>query len=225
QNIKMARHACHTCSFCRCRMENKRGRMRCVKHWQTTLAILAALAAPCAPADDFKTIDEKQYKNVDVSRVEPDGIIVITFSGGIVKILFNELSPKIKKKYGYNPQAAAAFSAEQSEQQAALAQQRKSDGEPPVAVEGSPVSSSQINLHWTDNANNKDRFELQRADGGSGATPQCGTFVTVQPSLPPSTIGFNDTGLPASHWYCYRVRAFSVGGNSSWSNSVSVRTH
>jgi fibronectin type III domain protein len=182
-------------------------------------------AVQFALADDFKTIDGKEYKNVEVSRVEPDGIVVTTFSGGIVKIPFNELSPEIKKKYGYNPQTAAAYSAEQSEQQAALAQQRKADGGPAVDVEGWPVSSSQINLQWTDNANNEDRFELQRADGGSGATPQCGTFVTVQPSLPPNTIGFNDTGLPASHWYCYRVRAFNGEGNSSWSNSVSVRTH
>ncbi len=77
-------------------------------------------------ADDFKTIDGKEYKNVKVSRVEPDGI-VITFSGGIVKIPFTELSPEIQKKYGYDSQAAGAYSAEQNEQQAALAQQRKAD--------------------------------------------------------------------------------------------------
>jgi len=69
-----------------------------MKYWQTTLAILAALAASIALADDFKTIDGKEYKNVKVSRVEPDGI-VITFSGGIVKIPFTELSPDIQKKY------------------------------------------------------------------------------------------------------------------------------
>ena len=43
-----------------------------MKYWQTTLAILAALAASIALADDFKTIDGKEYKNVKVSRVEPD---------------------------------------------------------------------------------------------------------------------------------------------------------
>jgi hypothetical protein len=31
-------------------------------------------------AEDFKTIDGKEYKNAKVSRAEPDGI-VITFSG------------------------------------------------------------------------------------------------------------------------------------------------
>src|SRR5438067_2679061 len=59
-------------------------------------------------ADDFKTTDGKEYKNVTISRVEPDGI-VITFSGGIVKIPFTELSPEIQNKYSYDPKAAGDF--------------------------------------------------------------------------------------------------------------------
>jgi hypothetical protein len=59
-------------------------------------------------ADDFKTTNGKEYKNAKLSRVEPDGI-VITFSGGIVKIPFLEMSPDIQKKYGYDPAAAADF--------------------------------------------------------------------------------------------------------------------
>jgi len=34
-----------------------------VKHWQTALVILAALSASLALADDFKTINGKEYKN------------------------------------------------------------------------------------------------------------------------------------------------------------------
>jgi len=97
-----------------------------VKYWQISLAILAALFASIASADDFKTNNGKEYKNAKVSRVEPDGI-VITFSGGIVKIPFTELSPEIQKKYGYDPQAAVTYSAQQNEQQAALARQRQAD--------------------------------------------------------------------------------------------------
>jgi hypothetical protein len=61
-----------------------------VKYWQTTLAILAALSASPALADDFKTFDGKEYKNATVTRVEPDGI-VIRFSGGIVTLPFADL--------------------------------------------------------------------------------------------------------------------------------------
>jgi hypothetical protein len=73
-----------------------------------TLAILAALSASIALADDFKTTDGKEYKNVKVSRVEPDGIVVITKTG-ISKIYFAELPQEIQNKYGYSPGAAADF--------------------------------------------------------------------------------------------------------------------
>lgn len=70
--------------------------------------IISLIALQLAIADDFKTVEGKEYKNATVSRVEPDGI-VIAFSGGIVKLPFTELPPEIQKKYGYDPQAAAAF--------------------------------------------------------------------------------------------------------------------
>ncbi len=65
-------------------------------------------------ADGFKTTEGKDYKNVKVSRVEPDGI-VISFSGGIVKIPFTELPSDVQKKYGYDLKAAEAFQHERYE--------------------------------------------------------------------------------------------------------------
>jgi hypothetical protein len=91
-----------------------------------SVAICFICVASVALADDFKTIDGKEYKNAKLSRVEPDGI-VITFSGGIVKIPFTELSADVQKKYGYDSSAAATYSAAEYEKQAALAQQRKAD--------------------------------------------------------------------------------------------------
>src|SRR4051812_35245084 len=41
-------------------------------------------------ADDFKLVTGKEYKNVTVSRVEPDGIVLKTKSG-ISKVYFVEL--------------------------------------------------------------------------------------------------------------------------------------
>jgi hypothetical protein len=81
-----------------------------IKCWQTILGALFLILCfgSLAFADDFETISGKEYKNVKVSRVEPDGI-VITFPGGIVKILFAEMSPDIQKKYGYDSAAAADF--------------------------------------------------------------------------------------------------------------------
>src|SRR5438094_5449061 len=54
--------------------------------------------ASLALADDFKAIDGKEYKNVEVSRVEPDGIVVKTKSG-ISKIYFVELPKDVQERF------------------------------------------------------------------------------------------------------------------------------
>src|SRR5438128_1165598 len=94
---------CPFVSFCYCRVESKRGRIRRRKHWKTTLAVLAALSASFALADDFKTIDGKEYKNAKVRRVEPDGIVLITKSG-LSKVYFVELPKEIQERFHYDAQ-------------------------------------------------------------------------------------------------------------------------
>lgn len=82
-----------------------------VKHWQTTLGILTALFASIALGDDFKTINGKEYKNVTVSRVEPDGIVLRTKSG-ISKVYFLELPKEVRDRFHYNSAQAAGYSAQ-----------------------------------------------------------------------------------------------------------------
>src|SRR6266516_6797842 len=74
---------------------------------KATLAILAALCAPIALADDFKTIDGKEYKNVTVNRVEPDGIVLKSKSG-ISKVYFVELPKEVQERFHYDPGKATA---------------------------------------------------------------------------------------------------------------------
>jgi hypothetical protein len=88
---------------------------------ESDVRILLACFASITLADDFKTIEGKEYKNVKVSRVEPDGV-VITFSGGIVKIPFTELPPEVQAKFGYNPQAATDY---QKQAYEAVSRERK----------------------------------------------------------------------------------------------------
>src|SRR6266480_40438 len=92
---------------------------------KATLAILAALCASIALADDFKTIDGKEYINVTVSRVEPDGI-VLSSKSGISKVYFTELPKDVQQQFNYDPEKGAAYSAEQN---AALEQVRKQQEE------------------------------------------------------------------------------------------------
>ncbi|MFH7813360.1 hypothetical protein ACH0C8_15725, partial [Acetobacter lovaniensis] len=51
-------------------------------------------------ADDFKTIDGKEYKNATVSRVEANGVMVKT-KGGISKVYFTELPKDVQERFHY----------------------------------------------------------------------------------------------------------------------------
>ena len=92
------------------------------------LAFFIFCLASGALADDFRAIDGKEYKNVTVSRVEPDGIVLRTKTG-ISKIYFVELPKEIQERFHYNATIASAYSAQQAVNRATTA----------VAGRGQPV--------------------------------------------------------------------------------------
>ena len=75
-----------------------------------TLVFVGALSLVLA--EDFKTTDGKEYKDATVKRVEPDGIVLATKSG-ISKLYFPELPKEVQQRFNYDPDKAAAYSAEQ----------------------------------------------------------------------------------------------------------------
>jgi hypothetical protein len=82
---------------------------------------LAALySSSLALADDFKTINGKEYKNATVSRVEPDGIVLRTKSG-ILKVYFTELPKEVQQRFGYDSEAEAKRAAAEAKRAAAEA--------------------------------------------------------------------------------------------------------
>ena len=78
-----------------------------------SLTFLSLSFISLALADDFKTLAGKEYKNVTVSRVEPDGI-VLTGKAGISKVYFAELPKDVQERFGYDSQKAGDYSAQQS---------------------------------------------------------------------------------------------------------------
>jgi thiol-disulfide isomerase/thioredoxin len=94
----------------------------------SSVFLLVACVASVALADDFKTIQGKEYKNVTLSRIEPDGIVLRTKSG-ISKLYFVELPKEVQERFHYNAAIAAAYSAQQSVNRASAA----------VVARGQPV--------------------------------------------------------------------------------------
>ena len=78
------------------------------------------------------------------------------------------------------------------------------------------VSSSQINLSWTDHAGNEAGFEIERSTDGV-------TFQLIG-TVGPDIDSVSNSGLRANKRYYYRVRAFNSSGRSAYSNIANART-
>jgi hypothetical protein len=85
-----------------------------------TLTLLSICVTSIALADEFKTTKGKEYKDVTVSRVEPDGIVIRTKSG-VSKIYFSELPEDVQRRF--NPVEAGKASGNDSERVAANEQE------------------------------------------------------------------------------------------------------
>jgi fibronectin type 3 domain-containing protein len=76
----------------------------------------------------------------------------------------------------------------------------------PGNMTATSVSTSQINLAWTDNSTNEAGFRLERCTGAG-----CTAFLSVA-NLGANVTSFNNTGLTAGTVYRYRVVAHNAGG-------------
>src|SRR5262249_31688203 len=88
------------------------------------LTFLILCFASAAFAEDFKTVNGKEYLDATVTRTDPDGIMVKTRSG-ITKIYFTELPKEVQERFHYDSEKAASYSAEQSANYSAYQKQQE----------------------------------------------------------------------------------------------------
>jgi hypothetical protein len=88
----------------------------------------------------------------------------------------------------------------------------------PSGLRVNAVSSSQIDLAWTDNANNESGQMVERCLGVA-----CANFAPII-TLAPNVTRYSDTGLAPGTAYSYRVMAQGSAGNSGYSNTATVTT-
>jgi uncharacterized repeat protein (TIGR01451 family) len=86
----------------------------------------------------------------------------------------------------------------------------------PSGLAATPVSSSQVDLSWTDNSASETGFEIERRPSG-------GSFSLLTPTAANST-AYSDGTVSDGTAYQYRVRAVNAGSNSSYSNTSSATT-
>jgi autotransporter-associated beta strand protein len=86
----------------------------------------------------------------------------------------------------------------------------------PSGLAAKSISGVQINLNWTDNSTNEDRFEIQRKAGINGTNSQIGEVAA-------GVTNFTDTYLlPTTDSYYYRVLAANTAGYSAYSAEASA---
>jgi hypothetical protein len=73
-----------------------------------TFLIFVLYFASIGAADDFTTTDGKEYKNVTIRRVEPDGIVLVT-DWGISKVYFAELPKDVQERFAYRMPKASGY--------------------------------------------------------------------------------------------------------------------
>lgn len=86
----------------------------------------------------------------------------------------------------------------------------------PSALSATAVSSSAIDLTWTDNSNDETTFNIERSLDGA-------VFIDLA-SVAADVTSYADTGLSPETTYWYRVNAENTGGTSAWSNTASAAT-
>jgi subtilisin family serine protease len=87
----------------------------------------------------------------------------------------------------------------------------------PSNLSGTAVSSSKINLSWSDNSYGEDGFKIERRKGASGIFSQIAVVSA-------NTTFYSDTGLDKLTTYYYRVSAFRGINTSGFSANTSVTT-
>jgi Tol biopolymer transport system component len=90
---------------------------------------------------------------------------------------------------------------------------------PPADLRLARVSSTQLKLTWTDQAQNEQQFQVERStDGGSTFTLRARRAAVAGTG---GTTFYTDSGLTPGTTYIYRVRAWSDGAGSEWAGPVS----
>lgn len=167
--------------------------------------------------------ESNYFENVDTpyEYFSPNGLIkavnnVTVNCTGVAA--FND--PVFAPPYAYTPDAAADVKALVTSGAGAGG---GGGGNPPPSAPSAPsnlaasaASSSQINLSWTDNANNEDGFRIERSSDGTNFSE----IATVGANA----TSFANTGLAAATTYHFRVRAYNTGGNSAYSNTANATT-
>ena len=176
-----------------------------MKYWKIPLAILAVLSTSLALADDFKTIDGKEYKNVTVSRVEPDSIVLKSKSG-VAKIYFTELPKEVQERFHYNAQQAAQYTAQTIEENKLSRQQEAEEAQKRAEQAAAQLAMRRQQQQAEIQQQQRKEAEAERRQREAEQQPQT---QTAAQSTPPSR---SQEGIPEHTYELLQDHTIDFGG-------------
>ncbi|MFO0891501.1 MAG: fibronectin type III domain-containing protein [Isosphaeraceae bacterium] len=87
----------------------------------------------------------------------------------------------------------------------------------PTGLTATNITTTCIDLSWTDNAGNETGYRVERSSNGT-------TWSQLGGDLPANTVSYSDTSASAGTTYSYRVRAFNASATSSYSALATATT-
>jgi hypothetical protein len=88
----------------------------------------------------------------------------------------------------------------------------------PTGLSAVVISANQIDLTWTDAANNEAGYQIERCDFFG-----CSLFANIG-NLGPDAVAFSDLTTTVGNFYAYRVRAVNAAGDSPYSDEFYATT-
>jgi len=79
------------------------------------------------------------------------------------------------------------------------------------------VSSTQVDLSWTDNSTNEAAYTVERSKDNAA-------WTVLTSALPPDAAFYSDTSVGPLTTYYYRIKATNASGASAYSNTTSATT-
>ena len=93
--------------------------------------------------------------------------------------------------------------------------------DPPSNPQATPISTSQIDISWTDNSDNEEGFTIERAPDDNGNP---GSFEDIK-SVSADIETYSDINLFPDTTFHYRVKSYNSAGTSDCTDIVSASTH
>lgn len=150
----------------------------------------------------------ERASSISPSSFAPDTPYVQIVSLPVDSVNYSDLGLTANTRYFYRIRAANLYGTSSYSNIAFVTTLNLPIPDPPKALTATPISSTQINLSWTDSNNNETGYKIEISLDNS-------TWIEIV-NLAANSTSYNSIGLNPNTLYYYRAYSYNDFGNSSY---------